>query len=421
MCVNATVENETVTYSLTSMIHELEDVGWIALGFGEAMVHSPMVIMWKNDDGSMSLSQRITRFYSEPHVVKDPPRTATSVEPKLTSWHPTASTTFSFQVPAHQSLLNGTAMRETLIWALSPIRPDKAPESHLARHFEIGHITMKFKTLEVPEVHTTTSTVAASPSPTAGKPNEDSASRPPSEEDEHDHDHGGHEKTVHAHAFLLSLGFLFLLPLGILAGRWGRTISPVWFKVHWIINMALAGPIIALGWVLGPIAVYQAGVPHLNDAHKICGVIFIFLYAAQVWLGRYIHQRRVELAAKGPITKPHPPLNVLHVVIGLLFIAFAFFQVRSGLDKLAEEEDEAPSVKWYYKVWAIWAAIIPFLYLVGLSLLRRQFRQERANADASDPTYAPLSDDIQLAESSTRLLFENPEDDDDVEDPKYKK
>ena len=66
--------------------------------------------------------------------------------------------------------------------------------------------------------------------------------------------------------------------------------------------------------------------------------------------------------------------------------------------------------------------IIPFLYLAGLSLLPRQFRQERANADASDPTYAPLSDDIQLAESSTRLLFENPEDDDgDVEDPKYKK
>ncbi|RXW24173.1 hypothetical protein EST38_g1673 [Candolleomyces aberdarensis] len=403
MCVNATVENETVTYSLTSMTHELEEVGWIALGFGEAMVHSPMVIMWKNDDGSMTLSQRITRFYTEPTVVPDPSRIATSVEPKLTA------------IPAHQSLLNGTSMRETLIWALSPLRPDKAPESHIARHFEIGHINLHFKNVEMAEDHST-STAVPSPSPTAGNS--------PSEEDEHehghDHDHGGHEKTVHAHAFFVSFGFLFLLPLGVLAGRWGRTISPVWFKVHWIINMALAGPIIALGWVLGPISVYQAGVPHLNDAHKICGVIFIFLYAAQVLLGRFIHRRRVESTA--PITKPHPPLNILHVVIGLLLIAFAFFQVRSGLDKLAQEEDEAPSVKWYYKVWAIWAAIIPFLYLAGLSLLPRQFRQERANAGASDSTYAPLSDDIQLAESSTRLLFENPDDDDgDVEDPKYKK
>jgi hypothetical protein len=171
-------------------------------------------------------------------------------------------------------------MRETLIWALSPIRPDKAPESRLARHFEIGHINMKFKTVEMPEDHTTTSTAVSSPSPTAGSPNGGSASKP-SEEDEHadghDHDHGGHEKTVHAHAFLVSFGFLFLLPLGILAERWGRTISPVWFKVHWIINMALAGPIIALGWVLGPIAVYQAGVPHLNDAHKVRDFLVHFI------------------------------------------------------------------------------------------------------------------------------------------------
>lgn len=182
------------------------------------------------------------------------------------------------------------------------------------------------------------------------------------DEGEHEHDHASHGKTVHAHAFLLSFGFLFLLPLGVLAGRWGRTISPVWFKVHWILNMAVAAPVIALGWILGPIAVWQHGVGHLDDAHKICGFIILGLYGGQVLLGRYIHQKRVEKVESGvPIKSHHPLLNVGHVAFGLLFIASAFFQVRSGLNKLQYEPEETSFVMGYRKVWAIWSVVSLFI------------------------------------------------------------
>lgn len=120
------------------------------------------------------------------------------------------------------------------------------------------------------------------------------------DEDEHDHDHASHGTTVHAHAFLLSFGLLFVLPFGVLAGRWGRTISPVWFKVHWILNMAVAAPVIVLGWVLGLVAVWKHGAGHLDDAHKVgctgfpdwseysailnlCGVDLWFHHSWVVW------------------------------------------------------------------------------------------------------------------------------------------
>lgn len=45
----------------------------------------------------------------------------------------------------------------------------------------------------------------------------------------------------------------------------------------------------------------------------------------QVFLGRYIHRRREKMAAS---LKPHPPLNIAHVVLGLAIIALAFFQVK---------------------------------------------------------------------------------------------
>ena len=46
------------------------------------MINTHSVIMWKNEDGSTTLSQRYASGYFEPHPVSDPPRVATVIEPK---------------------------------------------------------------------------------------------------------------------------------------------------------------------------------------------------------------------------------------------------------------------------------------------------------------------------------------------------
>jgi len=46
------------------------------------MINTHSVIMWNNEDGSTTLSQRYASHYSEPRPVSDPPRVAKVVEPK---------------------------------------------------------------------------------------------------------------------------------------------------------------------------------------------------------------------------------------------------------------------------------------------------------------------------------------------------
>lgn len=49
------------------------------------MAHSHMVLVWPNDDGTVTLSQRYAIGHHEPGLVANPPRVATIVEPVATS------------------------------------------------------------------------------------------------------------------------------------------------------------------------------------------------------------------------------------------------------------------------------------------------------------------------------------------------
>ena len=49
------------------------------------MINTHSVIMWNNEDGSTTLSQRYASRYAEPRPVSDPPRVATVAEPKMST------------------------------------------------------------------------------------------------------------------------------------------------------------------------------------------------------------------------------------------------------------------------------------------------------------------------------------------------
>jgi hypothetical protein len=74
ICVAATSKGNDVEYVLTPANNIRAE--WVALGFGPSMVGSDMVILWPNQDGSITLSQRYAAAYSEPRVVQSPPRVA---------------------------------------------------------------------------------------------------------------------------------------------------------------------------------------------------------------------------------------------------------------------------------------------------------------------------------------------------------
>jgi hypothetical protein len=127
------------------------------------------------------------------------------------------------------------------VFAYSSTRPDKHPDSSLTRHRHIGHFTF-----DLTKEFVQASAISIPTKSKAGKI-----------------DQGTHanykriEKLIILHGFLVSLGFLVLLPAGSLIARWGRVFTPEWFKAHWMSNMAVAFPVITFGVLLGPAIVYS--------------------------------------------------------------------------------------------------------------------------------------------------------------------
>jgi len=192
------------------------------------------------------------------------------------------------------------------------------------------------------------------------------------------------QKLFVAHAVFCGLGFLFLLPSGVLLARFFRTFTPTWFQGHWFIQFAISGPVILIGFALAIAAVAQKGTPHFTAGHKVWGLVLILLYLVQCSLGGFIH----FVKPKHRIGRP--PQNYGHAVLGLLIIALAFFQVRTGyMDAWPTTGRVTPQA--VNIIWIVWIVLLVLLYTAGLALLRKQFRQEKQSqlharypSDASD-------------------------------------
>ncbi|OCH88655.1 hypothetical protein OBBRIDRAFT_71335 [Obba rivulosa] len=193
----------------------------------------------------------------------------------------------------------------------------------------------------------------------------------------------GFEKTIVPHAICCVIGFLGLLPAGAITARYTRSVTPLWFRAHWLIQAVLAGPIIIAGVSLGAHAVKQSGTPPLADTHKKLGIALFVLYLAQVAGGLFVHFVKVRtFTIIGRSLQ-----NYLHAFMGLLIIALAFYQARLGfrVEWITQTGRTDINLHAAEVVWIVWVIIIPVIYFTGLLLLRRQYMQERAALDKSQP------------------------------------
>jgi len=345
MCISATVNGSTVEYVLQST--GSQTLGWMAMGFGQTMENSPMVIMWPNSDSSITVSQRSATSEVMPTVDSSPPRVATlstslsstsGTEPKL-----------AYTIAANSDTV------QHVIWAFGTNAPSSAAvDATLQQHLDSGTFTLDLtKTID------SNSTSSSSPSSSSGSGSSES-SIPLTPE----------QKLIAAHAIISAIGFLLLLPAGAFTARFLRTFTTVWFKGHFAVQFFIAGPVIITGVALGISAVTQMDNMHLNDVHKKWGAAIFALYFVQCTLGYAIHKLKPKNSQR------RPPQNYFHAVFGLLIIGLAFYQVRTGY-----------TVEWPLKtglaipnavhiVWYVWVVLLPVLYFAGLALLPRQFRQE---------------------------------------------
>ncbi|KAL4251680.1 hypothetical protein ABKN59_003764 [Abortiporus biennis] len=373
MCVKATVNSTSVTYELKS----LNQLGWMAIGFGAQMAGSPMVILWPNPDGNTTVSQRHADGHVQPTLDPSPPRQATiSQKTDLTQ---ETSPILAFDISKNNDTV------QQLIWAFGVSRPESDdPSSTLEQHLDAGPFSLDL-TKPVPS-STTSSSLLTTPTPSHLATPSLSPPSPISSPSTSHGSHGSHDRLLTAHAVLSLIGFLILLPFGALIARWGRT------RFH--------------GCILGPLSVSKRGRAHVVNEHQIGGVVLFALYILQLSLGTLVHLRQPKAG------KMHPPRNIVHVGMGLIIIGFAFVQTKTGIDHDWEIASSLKSI--LSSVWAVWFALIPICYFVGLKLLRRQFDQERLGWQLPQPRPVALrhivseEEEIPNLNSDLRRIILNP-------------
>ncbi|KII92708.1 hypothetical protein PLICRDRAFT_481813 [Plicaturopsis crispa FD-325 SS-3] len=357
MCISAAVNGSTTKYVLQST--GSKTLGWIAMGFGTKMSNSKMVIMWPNSGSAITLSQRTATGHVMPVVDANPPRVAT-----LSSASSNTSGTqpmFAFTIPSNSD------KSQNIIYAFGSDTPSSsAKNATFKEHIVHGTYSLDLTGAITAEQAASPASNSNSSSPTASP----SGSAGPLLR---------YQKLIIAHAILSVLGFLLFLPLGVLIARYVRTISPVWFLGHSVTQVAIAGPIIVSGVALGISAVQTDDGMHVNDTHKRWGIAIFVLYFVQCGAGAVIHRFKPSTNGRRPIQ------NYVHALMGLTLIAFAFYEVRTGYSQeWPNQTGRGKLPRAIPIVWYIWIVLLPVLYLAGLALLPKQFKQEASANAVSD-------------------------------------
>ncbi|KAJ7678689.1 hypothetical protein B0H17DRAFT_944227 [Mycena rosella] len=358
MCIAAVVNGSTVQYTLSGT--GKRPVGWLGMGFGTHMANSPMVILWGNSDGSVTLSQRQAPSEVMPTLVSSPPRVAT-----LSTDLSTVSE--SGQISDYQA---NSDTKQPLIFGFGTTNPGSSDASaSLAKHLDYGVIQLDLTKALSSFTSTAAGSAATSPGAT-----DDIPLTP-------------HQRMVVAHAIFCVVGFALLLPAGVLLARFLRTFTPTWYIGHWIAQFGIAGPAIIIGVVLGFQAAGKIGSTIWDD-HKRMGVVLFALYLAQCVIGAFIHYVKLKNFTG------RPPQNYLHAVLGLTIIALGMYQIRTGFN------EEWPNFTGLGTVpagvntlWIVWCILLPVIYAGGLLFLRKQYSQE----EASRKGWTNPSDDYDMS------------------------
>lgn len=171
-----------------------------------------------------------------------------------------------------------------------------------------------------------------------------------------------YNRMIIAHMVFMILGWLVLAPAAVLLGRWGRTVSPSWFKHHRNIQFVAAIAVV-IGFVVIVIETSWHEGGHFESKHAKVGLAIFIILFAQIALGAFGHR-----------TQRFHALRIIHVVLGLIVIAASFWNTLEGLELWPYNTRDWPK----YVIIA-WIAVVAVAYLAGLVMLPKDVRQWKAS------------------------------------------
>uniref|UniRef100_A0A1D1ZCF9 Ferric-chelate reductase 1 n=1 Tax=Anthurium amnicola TaxID=1678845 RepID=A0A1D1ZCF9_9ARAE len=132
-----------------------------------------------------------------------------------------------------------------------------------------------------------------------------------------------YDKLVIAHASLMFLAWLVIIPSAIFIARFAKNVlKTTWFKLHAGIQVFLSIPVVLAG---SSLAFAAAGDLKFDDPHKIIGFVLFLGFFIQLAIG-IIHHRLYD-----PKRVHTPWWTKLHWWFGRALVVLAAFQIPLGL------------------------------------------------------------------------------------------
>ncbi|EJU00430.1 hypothetical protein DACRYDRAFT_23320 [Dacryopinax primogenitus] len=198
-----------------------------------------------------------------------------------------------------------------------------------------------------------------------------------------------HDKLEISHALLSSVCAFFLVPAALITARYMRN-NPVWYKIHWILNVAVT-LIITACFVMGVKSINgnQIGGKK-SDTHHRFGLVAFFLVVTQTLIGIAVHFTR---AGGPPPGLPAPGKHwsrYFHAFMGICTAGTLFAAIYSGMHEWTKSSDDGTVTPTAIRVvfWILLGAIIIPAYFLGFYFRRGTWKgkgpETKAAADASE-------------------------------------
>ncbi|KAL1412953.1 hypothetical protein Q8F55_000702 [Vanrija albida] len=360
ICITALRDSVANTDNYTLTPRELtprDKLGWLAIGFGSYMPNTPLVIVWPNADGSVTLSQRQASDHVMPTRVDAPPRIATL--DSAASFANSSTSSFSFSVPTADAGANET----TIIWAVSETNPASSdPGAMLIKHTWSGPTSVHMLApWPGPRVMQGGRGVWTKTTKMNGRPT----------------------FALIAHVTCGLLATLLVLPGGVVVPRItrGLTTTRWWFRFHAVNQGLFAVALIAVAFGL---AMSFGG--KIDSNHRKCGVALFSLALLQTLLGLVAHFYRPGHRVR-PYTfetkRGRGPSNFIHVAVGIVIVCVGWATSWYGFTSEWTYRGHGPTPYGLRYGWGVIVALWLGLYVFGIIFfLPRQLRIESADRQA---------------------------------------
>ncbi|KAG8965029.1 hypothetical protein FRC05_003504 [Tulasnella sp. 425] len=400
------------------------------------MSNSAMIITWPNADGTVTISQRAATGHVMPTVVPNPTEIAALVaENTILSAN---STSIAFTYPLPSTAQNAVQM----VWAYSNTKPSSsAVDATIVQHDKMGSVTMDLtQTVDALSTATgaTTTVIGTSTQTIIPLPTGISSNGTLSK----DNSLTDSEKTIRTHGIFIAR---FSRTISFLKAKWftahwfvqfivsGPFIIGGWFvgynyvgEDHFQDSHTRAGLLLLVLYIgqmilgtiihffkpkrepLPPLEPWDTYEPENSTALRAISerdqtsttlgssyppTLAAPSTTALVSKGGPISSSR-NFTAKDtimPAIKGRPIQNYAHALLGLFIILLSFYNVHEGygdewLGEFGTYVDQVPFLRHMRTWWTASLIIISLIYIAGLSLLPRQWRQETNARRTLPPT-----------------------------------